>query len=163
MNPHASEDAIRRKWLWSFLLALVMPLLMLAQVDAEPVTASTPSVASDSLYARLGGGPGVQKIVHELIGLSAADPVTRRSFARFNRPRLEKLLEQQICQLAGGGCRYEGDSMKQSHAGLDITEAEFYGMVEHLRHVCDRQGIDQRSKNELLALLAPMKRDIVTH
>ncbi|MGH8491779.1 MAG: group I truncated hemoglobin [Moraxellaceae bacterium] len=118
---------------------------------------------ADSLYARLGGAVGVQKIVHELITDSVADPVTKRSFAKFNRPRLEKLLEQQICQLSGGGCRYEGDSMKVSHAGLEITEAEFYGMVEHLRQVCDRQGIDQKSKNELLALLAPMKPDVVTH
>lgn len=149
MVLHPTESHLYRKLIPSLLLCLCG--LASGAVQAE-----------ESLYLRLGGETGVSTLVHQLIEASASDPVTRRSFAKFNRPRLEKLLQEQICQLADGGCKYEGDSMKESHAGLDITEAEFYGMVEHLRAICDRQGIDQRAKNELLALLAPMKSHIVT-
>jgi hemoglobin len=150
MKPDATQTSLVRKC-YRVLLAACAAVLVCAPVHAGA-----------TLYDRLGGNAGVQQLVHELIEISSTDAVTRRSFAKFNRPRLEKLLQQQICKLTGGGCVYEGDGMRESHEGLDITEAEFYGMVEHLRRICDRQGIDQKSKNELLALLAPMKRDIVT-
>jgi hemoglobin len=150
MKPDANHPAPARKC-YSLLFATLAAVLFTMPASAEP-----------SLYDRLGGPDGVQRLVHELIEVSSTAPVTRRSFAKFNRPRLENLLQQQICKLSGGGCLYEGDGMRESHEGLDITEAEFYGMVAHLRAVCDRQGIDQKSKNELLVLLAPMKRDIVS-
>lgn len=153
MDFDASQSRVRQTRAWSFarLVSIVTVAMLVSPVWAD-----------ESLYQRLGGEKGVQTLVHQLIQRSATDPQTKRSFVKINRPRLEKLLQQQICQLAGGGCKYEGDSMKQSHTGLDITEAEFFGMVEHLRQVCDQQGIDQRSKNELLALLAPMKKDVVS-
>ncbi|MDP2228457.1 MAG: group 1 truncated hemoglobin [Moraxellaceae bacterium] len=121
-----------------------------------------PLPAAATLYDDLGGEKGVATIVSTLVSSAVADPVTRRSFEKFDRPRLEKLLAQQICQLADGGCRYEGDSMKDSHAGLDITEAEFYGLVAQLRAACDAAGVSLAAKNGLLQKLAPMKRDIVT-
>jgi hemoglobin len=48
------------------------------------------------------------------------------------------------------------------HAGLKITEAEMNGMVEILSKVMIRHRIKLRERNELLAILAPMKRDVVT-
>jgi hemoglobin len=47
------------------------------------------------------------------------------------------------------------------HAGHQISEAEFYGMVEILRDSLRRHDVGLRERNELLALLAPMKRDVV--
>ena len=52
--------------------------------------------------------------------------------------------------------------MHLAHGGLKITEREFNSIVECLRSVLNRHGIGEREKNELLRLLAPMKRDIVT-
>ncbi|MBL8525103.1 MAG: group 1 truncated hemoglobin, partial [Betaproteobacteria bacterium] len=73
-----------------------------------------------------------------------------------------KKVVEHICELSAGPCKYSGDSMKLSHQGLDIREAEFYGMVQHLRDALDKAGVPQGAKNELLKILAPMKRDIVT-
>ena len=74
---------------------------------------------------------------------------------------MKHLLVEQICELTGGGCRYSGDSMRDVHAGLGITQAEFYGLVQVLKDSMQRHGIAIRERNELLAILAPMKRDIV--
>ena len=52
--------------------------------------------------------------------------------------------------------------MKIAHQGLDITEAEFYGFVDILRGTLNRAKVPESAKNELLRILAPMKRDIVT-
>ncbi len=51
--------------------------------------------------------------------------------------------------------------MREVHAGHDISESEFYGMVEVLRRNMINLHIGLGERNELLALLAPMKRDVV--
>lgn len=116
-----------------------------------------------SLYARLGGQSGVAAISDALIDRVAADPVTGPSFKDTNLPRIKRLLAEQICDLTGGPCRYSGDPMKEVHAGQHISEAQFYGMVEQLRNLMNERQIDLGARNELLRLLAPMKRDVVEH
>ncbi|WP_460534611.1 group I truncated hemoglobin [Chitinimonas naiadis] len=118
-------------------------------------------VSADTLFDRLGGVQGVNAIAAETLDRSASDPATQRSFDKVNMKRLKQLLGEQLCQLTGGPCKYSGDTMKQSHAGLGITESEFYGMVGHLREILDTRGVTQADKNALLTLLAPMKRDVV--
>jgi hemoglobin len=114
-----------------------------------------------SLYGRLGGQEGVATIANTLIDRVATDPSLKRSFDGSNLGRIKKLLAEQICDLSGGPCHYSGDPMKQVHAGHHISEAEFYGMVAALREVLRRQHVSQGASNQLIALLAPMKRDIV--
>ena len=56
---------------------------------------------------------------------------------------------------------YSGDPMREVHAGHEISQAEFYGMVELLQVVLHEHHVAMRERNELLALLAPMERDVV--
>lgn len=51
--------------------------------------------------------------------------------------------------------------MQDVHGGLGITEAEFYGLVEVLKNSLRAHGVAIAERNELLRILAPMKRDIV--
>src|ERR1700685_3336105 len=113
------------------------------------------------LYVRLGGAAGVAAIAGTLIDRVSADPLLGRSFKDSKLERIKQLLAEQICDLSGGPCRYTGDSMKEVHAGHHISEAEFYGMVDTLRGILKQQHVSLSATNELLRLLAPMKRDIV--
>jgi hemoglobin len=117
--------------------------------------------ARPSLYDRLGGEAGVAAIAGTLIDRVAADPVFGRSFKDAKLERIKNLLAEQICELSGGPCRYSGDPMKQVHAGHHISEAEFYGLVADLREILKQRHVSIGATNELLRLLAPMKRDIV--
>ena len=123
--------------------------------------ATAPAASETPLYQRLGGEAGVRRIVVEALGTVSMDPRTRRTFEKVDMKRLQTKIVEHICALTDGGCKYTGDTMKQSHAGMGITEAEFYLMVEALRTSLDRH-VGEREKNELLKILAPMKRDIVT-
>jgi hemoglobin len=113
------------------------------------------------LYDRLGGAAGVAAIADTLIDRVSADPKLGRSFKDSKLERIKKLLAEQICDLSGGPCRYSGDSMKEVHAGHHISEAEFFGMVADLREVLKERHVGQGAANELLRLLAPIKRDVV--
>jgi len=136
--------------LYAAALALMLPLSAMA---AE---------GENSLYQRLGGSPVVSRIVEETIEAVARDSRVNQSFDKVDRKKLNQKIVEQICALAGGGCRYTGDDMKKVHAGLDITEHGFYAMVAALRIALEANGVGEREKNELLRLLAPMKRDVVT-
>jgi hemoglobin len=135
---------------WS-LLALCAALAACAAAPGTPPT----------LYQRLGGAAQVEAVVGRLIDRSASDPRTRRSFDGIKLKALKESLAQQICAIAGGGCRYEGETMARSHAELKIVASEFDAMVGMLREELDRAGTDPSAKNDLLRLLAPMKRDVL--
>jgi hemoglobin len=115
-----------------------------------------------TLYERMGGAATIAAVSNQLIDETAAKPELKRSFDGVNIPRVKTMLIEQICALANGPCTYTGDTMVDVHAGLNITEAEMYGMVELLREIMIRHKVGLRERNELLALLAPMKRDVVT-
>jgi hemoglobin len=119
------------------------------------------AAGAPTLYARLGGDPGVHAIADTLIDRAAADPVMGRSFADVNLGRVKRLLAEQICELAGGPCHYTGSPMREAHAGLHISQAEFYDLVDTLKHVLRERRVPLGARNQLLGLLAPMKRDVI--
>jgi hemoglobin len=125
------------------------------------MAAASLAQARPSLYERLGGAEGVTAIANSLIDRVAADPRLGRSFEDTNLQRIKTLLAEQICDLSGGPCHYSGDPMKEVHAGLHISEAEFYGMVAVLRDILHERHVSMGATNELLRILAPMKRTIV--
>ena len=130
---------------------LASGLAACAPVPAEPPT----------LYARLGGAPQVDTVVGRLVDRTATDSRTRRSFDGIKLKAIKESLAQQICSISGGGCRYEGETMAHAHADSKIVASEFDVMVGFLREELDRAGVDPAAKNELLRLLAPMKRDVI--
>lgn len=118
--------------------------------------------ADGSLYDRLGGDVGVKAVVSTLIERMRVDPVSGHLFRKVNHKRLVAKITEQICTLTGGPCAFEGDDMPTTHAGIPITETDFHRLVEHLVAILDSRGVGTREKNELLAILAPLKRDVVT-
>lgn len=100
-------------------------------------------------------------VVSETIDEVVADPRLNKSFEGTDIARIKRLIVEQICELAGGGCHYSGDSMRDVHANHNITQAQFFGLVEDLRKALRRHHVKLRERNELLALLAPMAPDVI--
>jgi hemoglobin len=75
--------------------------------------------------------------------------------------RLKRLLVQQICAGSGGPCKYEGRSMREAHRGLGVRNRDFDALVEDLVMSLNKFGVRPREQRELLAVLGPMRRDIV--
>lgn len=121
-----------------------------------------PTKPEASLYARLGGKPVLAAISSDLLDATSTDERTKRSFKDVKLSAVKESLTLYLCEKTGGDCVYEGETMKNSHADANITTAEFELMVQQLRDVLDAHKIGTREKNELLKILAPTKRDIVT-
>lgn len=145
-----------------FLPILGLTALLACVAVVAPAAAGAPASGSSSLYDRLGGGTAIASLAGALVDEAASNPRTSRSWHKVTLSRVKGVLGEYLCSLTGGPCTYNGDSMKEIHAGLDITQSEMYAIVESLRTIMVAQGIALRERNELLALLAPAKRDIVT-
>ena len=117
---------------------------------------------SDQLYKAFGEKPGLVALMDDFMVRLLADPRTGPHFQPSNQQRVKEQLVEQLCALSGGPCVYKGADMKSSHANLDIKKSDFHALVEVLQESMDAKGIPFRKQNEMLALLAPMNRDIIT-
>jgi hemoglobin len=114
-----------------------------------------------TLYDRLGGRPAITAVVNDFVGNVARDKRINGFFAKTDIPRLKRLLVQQICAGSGGPCQYEGRSMREAHRRLNIRNQDFDALVQDLVMSLNKFGVKQREQRELLALLGPMRKDVV--
>jgi len=124
--------------------------------------AQTPAPQNDQLYKAFGEKPGLVALMDDFMVRLLADPRTAPHFQPANQQRVKEQLVEQLCALSGGPCFYKGADMKSAHANLDIKKSDFHALVEVLQQSMDAKGIPFRKQNEMLALLAPMNRDIIT-
>ncbi len=133
---------------------------------AAPDAAAPPLVpvfAPDAELLQAFGGPaGIRQLADAFVDSMRADRRIGHYFEKTKLPELKKQLGNQLCQVLAGGCVYEGDTMKASHADLKISKADSLAQVELLQAAMEARGIPFRAQNQLLARLAPMYRDIIT-
>jgi hemoglobin len=140
---------------WLTVVALLTALL-------APFPASAQS--GDTLYKRLGGYDAIAAVVDDFIGRMIADPSLKRFFEPFSndsKARIRQHLVDQLCAGTGGPCVYTGRTMKVSHAGIGITEADWSGFIRQLNATLDKFMVPSRERNEVLAFVASVKGDIV--
>ena len=119
---------------------------------------------SPSLYKRLGGREGIALVVADFAGFMTQDPRVNARFKDLKPADVERFksnLADQICEASGGPCSYLGKDMKTAHKNMNISEAEWNATVENLGKALTKQGVPAKEQGELVALLAPMKPDIV--
>jgi hemoglobin len=134
-----------------------LPVALLASL-----TLATSVVANDSLFADMGGKPGIDRLVDEVEKVYLADPRIKDQFSQSNMERLNAKLKEEFCVVAGGPCAYTGHSMEAAHRGLHLTNADFNALTEDLQDAMDTCKIPFRIQNRFLARLAPMEHQIVT-
>lgn len=120
-----------------------------------------PAHAEEQLFFRMGGEAKLKAAVDELVVVMLADERINFVFAQTELTRFKHLLYTQLCELAGGPCIYDGRDMRTAHAKLPITNAHFNALTEDLYIAFDRVGVSYALQNQMIALLAPMQRDIV--
>ena len=127
---------------------------------AAPAAAPAPRPAA-KLYDELGGQPAVEKLVDALVAEIHGDARINKLFANTDIPYFKARLVEQLCQATGGPCTYTGLSMEDAHSGLKITDKEFAQFVEDLDKAMTKAGLDKTQQGKLLAILGPMKPQVV--
>jgi len=140
-----------------------MRFFVLTMITALCLGCAAQPKPEPTLFQRIGGAPMLTRISNQTLDIVSKDPRTSRSFEGIKMKTLKESLSNFLCVKTGGACVYEGETMKKSHADLQITTAEFEVMVDVLRERLDANGVGTKEKNELLKILAPMKRDVVSN
>ena len=117
--------------------------------------------AEETLYEQIGGEPVLRKTVEEFMIIMEADDRINFSFGNTDTAKFKQLLFEQLCNITGGPCAYTGRTMKESHEKLDINNTMFNALAEDVYLAFDRAGVPYRLQNKVMAIFAPMQRDIV--
>ena len=134
-----------------------------------------------TLFERLGGEPGITRIVEDFTQRVLADPrvnwnrkgvktggLLRRdqsvtwNATPENVERLKTHLVQFIALATGGTPLYGGRDMKSVHGNMQITNPEFDAAIGDLKASLDKSQVPSREQKELLAIIESTRPQIVT-
>jgi hemoglobin len=163
VTPHSKGGKMKRTF--------VVGAVCLGVLSALAITGSPSPVAAQdgghSLYDRLGGIYAISLVVDDFIDRIVDNEVLNanpqiyaaRKPERF--PGLKFQVATMVCQATGGPCEYTGQSMKEAHAGMQITEAEWQALAADFKASLDHFGVPEAEQQELFAIVESTKGDIV--
>ena len=117
-----------------------------------------------TLYQRLGGEAGIAGFTDDFLGRVTTDPVLVpffRGLTEADVKRIRQHLIELLCFATGGGCTYSGKDMKTTHAQMEISNDIWNQFTGHFNGTVARFRIADRERNELVAIVASLKADIV--
>src|ERR1044072_1164588 len=126
--------------------------------------AVTVRAQAKSLHARVGGYSALAAVVDDFVGRLVADKQFEKFFVGHSidsKKRIRQHILDQFCAATGGHSVYTGRDMKTTQAGLGITEADWNAAAKHLGESWDKLKVPEKEKNELLAFVTSLKKDIV--
>ena len=76
----------------------------------------------ESLYSRLGGKPSIESVTKTFYSNLFKTPSAAGLFNHTNMDFHIPMFAEFICQATGGPEKYTGRSMKEAHAGLNLSD-----------------------------------------
>ena len=118
-------------------------------------------VQIDTLYARLGGRPGIEAIASDIWDNHIKNPIINNRYAASDPATVKRLVTELCCAGFGGPETYSGKDMITAHKGMNINEAEFIAVCDDVLKALDMNKAGQREKDEVLCILYSLKDQVV--
>lgn len=128
-------------------------------------TMRTATTEQTTLYERLGRREGIRLVVDDFVANASASPQIGARFKAVPPAQLEKVktnIADFICDAAGGPCSYLGRPLKDVHAPMKLTQADWNACVDALSRAAEKNGVKPEDRSALLGLLAPYMKDVVS-
>jgi len=122
---------------------------------------NTTTLATTSLYDRLGKREGIARITRSLIDNHLANPLVSVRYAGTDMKKVEQRVIEFFCAGAGGPETYTGKDMLATHKGMNISEQEFVAVVDDAMAALQSNGIDADTRNDVLAILWSLKGEVI--
>jgi hemoglobin len=115
-----------------------------------------------SLYERLGQKDGITRIVEDVMTAHLTNPIVS---TRFENSRdighAKRMAAEFFCAGCGGPEAYTGRDMLTTHRGMNISEQEYMAVMDDILGALGKNGIDQATQNEVVAVLYSLKNQII--
>ncbi|MDX2052227.1 MAG: GAF domain-containing protein [Polyangiaceae bacterium] len=126
------------------------------------MTTTSAATSEDvNLYELLGGEDIIRAAVDAFYERVLADEELAPYFEDANMKGLKKKQTIFLSQALGGPQKYRWRDMRTAHAGMNITAEHFDRVAEHLVATLTGLGVNMPTVNKILAVVAPLKNDIV--
>ena len=122
---------------------------------------NTTTLATTTLYDRLGRREGIARITRSLIDNHLANPLVSVRYAGSDMKKVEQRVIEFFCAGAGGPETYTGKDMLATHKGMNISEQEFVAVVDDAMAALQSNGIDADTRNDVLAILWSLKGEVI--
>jgi hemoglobin len=118
--------------------------------------------ATSTLYQRLGEAEGIARLVDDIIDAHLANPLVKTRFEKItDMAHIKKLSREFLAMGSGGPQAYSGKGMLAAHKGMNVSEQEFLEVIDDIVGVLNKNGIDEDSKKDVLAILYSLKGQII--
>ena len=115
-----------------------------------------------SLYERLGRREGITRITSDLMKNHLANPLVKTRYLNSeDLARVERRAVEFFCAGTGGPETYSGKDMLTTHRGMNISEQEFMSVIDDAMDALEKNGIEEATRNEVLAVLWSMRREVL--
>lgn len=115
-----------------------------------------------TLFEKIGGRQALQAVVEEFYNRVLADSDLKGFFADVNMDRQKQQLVRFLTAALDGPNEYDGRPMKEAHQDLGITDRHFDLVAGHLVGSLQWAGVGQALIDEVVALVGPLKKQIVS-
>lgn len=123
-------------------------------------------MSSASLFDRLGGSNGINALVEDIVALHMENPVIQPRFRPYlETPEKLAITKKQLCAFleagSGGTAQYKGRDMREAHRGMNINEAEYVAAIDDILTALQKNGIDEQTQKDVLAIAYSLKGQIL--
>lgn len=123
-------------------------------------------MSSVSLFDRLGGSSGINALVEDIVALHMENPIIRPRFRPYlETPEKLAITKKHLCAFleagSGGAAQYTGRDMREAHRGMNINEAEYVAAIDDILAALQKNGIDEQTQKDVLAIAYSLKGQIL--
>lgn len=114
-----------------------------------------------SLFERIGGMPAMNAAVDIFYKKVIADPLVGHFFQGIDMTRQSGKLKAFLAYAFGAPMKYSGQSMRQAHAHMHLTEDHFNAVAGHLVTTLQDLNVGQPLIDEVVAIALSVKDDVL--
>jgi hemoglobin len=127
------------------------------------MSAAAPPPDAQSLFARLGGEEGLDRILDVQFDRIMADDHLREYFLDVDLPRLKASLRSFLRSAFGDmQAAYAGPTLRAAHKGQLVTELAFDTFVDMFVGAAGETGVDADNQAAVRAVLKSMRASVIT-
>jgi hemoglobin len=119
---------------------------------------------SETLYDRLGGDAGIDKLVDRIVDLHLENEVAGPRYQALDQEAIDHAREKVKEFLAagtGGPGEYTGRSMLETHTGMNVSAAEFVAVVDDIMQAMNEMEYPRPVCDEVLGIAYSLKEEII--
>ena len=114
-----------------------------------------------TLFERLGGSDAVDAAVDIFYKKNLEDERVKHYFSHTDMDKLRGMQKGFMSFAFGAPIPYTGKGMAAAHAGMSISAEEFDAVAGNLVATLSEMGVDKSMIDEVVAIVAPLKDDVI--